>query len=76
VSFTLAVARAILLESALSFFGVGVRPPSATWGNILYQAQTTLGTEPWLAITPGVFIMLTTVSVNLIGDRLASRPPA
>jgi ABC-type dipeptide/oligopeptide/nickel transport system permease subunit len=43
---------------------------------MLYQAQTTLGTEPWLAITPGVFIMLTTVSVNLIGDRLASRPPA
>jgi len=75
VSFTLAVARAILLESALSFFGVGVRPPSASWGNMLYQAQTTLGTEPWLAITPGVFNMLTTVSVNLIGDRLASRPP-
>jgi peptide/nickel transport system permease protein len=74
VSLTLAVARGILLESALSFFGVGVRPPAASWGNMLYQAQAALGTEPWLAIAPGAFILLTTVSVNLIGDHLASRP--
>ena len=73
VSLTLAVARGILLESALSFFGVGVRPPAASWGNMLYQAQSALGTEPWLAVTPGVFILLTTVSVNALGDRLASR---
>jgi peptide/nickel transport system permease protein len=71
VSLTLAVARGILLESALSFFGVGVRPPQASWGNMLYQAQTTLATEPWLAFAPGLFILLTTLSVNLIGDRLA-----
>jgi peptide/nickel transport system permease protein len=76
VSLTLAVARGILLESALSFFGVGVRPPAASWGNMLYQAQTALATEPWLAITPGAFILLTTVSVTLIGDRLARRPLA
>jgi peptide/nickel transport system permease protein len=76
VSLTLAVARGILLESALSFFGVGVRPPAASWGNMLYQAQTTLGTEPWMAIAPGAFILLTTVSVNMIGDRLARRPSA
>lgn len=74
VSLTLAVARGILLESALSFFGVGVRPPAASWGNMLYQAQAALGTEPCLAVAPGAFILLTTVSVNLIGDRLASRP--
>jgi peptide/nickel transport system permease protein len=74
VSLTLAVARGILLESALSFFGVGVRPPAASWGNMLYQAQAALATEPWLAIMPGAFILATTVSVNLIGDRLASRP--
>jgi peptide/nickel transport system permease protein len=73
VSLTLAVARGILLESALSFFGVGVHPPAASWGNMLYQAQSALGTEPWLAIAPGAFILLTTVSVNMIGDRLASR---
>jgi peptide/nickel transport system permease protein len=73
VSLTLAVARAVLLESALSFFGVGVQPPRASWGNMLYQAQTTLATEPWLAFAPGFFILLTTASVNLTGDRLASR---
>jgi peptide/nickel transport system permease protein len=74
VSMTLAVARGILLESALSFFGVGVRPPQASWGNMLYQAQSALATEPWLAIFPGVFIFLTTLSVHVVGDRLASRP--
>jgi peptide/nickel transport system permease protein len=72
VSLTLAVARGILLESALSFFGVGVRPPQASWGNMLYQAQASLGSEPWLALAPGVFILMTTVSVNVLGDRLAS----
>ena len=76
VSVTLAVARGILLESALSFFGVGVRPPQASWGNMLYQAQATIATEPWLALAPGVFILITTVSVNLAGDRLAARADA
>jgi peptide/nickel transport system permease protein len=71
VSLTLAVARGILLESALSFFGVGVQPPQASWGNMLYQAQATLATEPWLALAPGLFIVLTTLSVNVVGDRLA-----
>jgi peptide/nickel transport system permease protein len=71
VSVTLAVARGILLESALSFFGVGVQPPQASWGNMLYEAQATLATEPWLALAPGLFILLTTVLVNLSGERLA-----
>jgi len=74
VSVTLAVARGILLESALSFFGVGVRPPAASWGNMLYAAQAALATEPWLAVAPGAFILLTTVAINLIGDHLAGRP--
>jgi peptide/nickel transport system permease protein len=65
VSLTLAVARGILIESALSFFGVGVRPPQASWGNMLYQAQSTLATEPWLAFAPGLFILMTTLTVNL-----------
>jgi peptide/nickel transport system permease protein len=73
VSLTLAVARGILLESALSFFGVGVQPPRASWGNMLYQAQATLATEPWLAFAPGLFILMTTLSVNVVGDRLARR---
>ena len=73
VSLTLAVARGILLESALSFFGVGVHPPQASWGNMLYDAQATLATEPWLALAPGGFILLTTLSVNLAGERLAGQ---
>jgi peptide/nickel transport system permease protein len=74
VSLTLAVARGILLESALSFFGVGVRPPQASWGNMLYESQATLASEPWLAVAPGIFILMTTISVNLAGERLASQP--
>ena len=73
VSITLAVARGILLESTLSFFGVGVRPPAASWGNMLYQAQATLGTEPWLAFVPGVCILMATMVVNAAGDREARR---
>lgn len=73
VSMTLAVARGILLESALSFFGVGVRPPQASWGNMLYQAQSAIAAEPWLAIFPGVFIFVTTLLVQVVGDRLATR---
>jgi peptide/nickel transport system permease protein len=71
VSMTLAVARGILIESALSFFGVGVRPPQASWGNMLYQAQAVLSTEPWLVLAPGLFILATTLSVNMAGERLA-----
>jgi peptide/nickel transport system permease protein len=73
VAGTLAIARSILLESALSFFGVGVQPPAASWGNMLYQAQTTMSTEPWLALFPGVFIFATVLAVNTLGDALAER---
>jgi peptide/nickel transport system permease protein len=71
VSMTLAVGRGILLESALSFFGVGVQPPTASWGNMLYQAQTTMSTEPWLALFPGLFIFATSVAINVLGDELS-----
>ncbi|MEJ7812964.1 MAG: ABC transporter permease [Gemmatimonadaceae bacterium] len=72
VATTLAIGRAILLESALSFFGVGVQPPTASWGNMLYQAQTVMGTEPWVAIFPGLFIFVTVVAVNRLGDVLSA----
>ena len=71
VATTLAVGRGILLESALSFFGVGVQPPTASWGNMLYQAQTTMTSEPWLGIFPGAFIFLTVLCCNVLGDALA-----
>ena len=69
---TLAIGRGILLESALSFFGVGVQPPTASWGNMLYQAQTTMSTEPWLALFPGLFIFTTSVAINVLGDALSN----
>ena len=73
VATTLAVGRGILLESALSFFGVGVQPPTASWGNMLYQAQTTMSSEPWLGIFPGAFIFLTVLCCNVVGTALTDR---
>lgn len=72
VATTLAVGRGILLESAMSFFGVGVQPPQASWGNMLYQAQSTMATEPWVALFPGLFIFATVLCVNLIGQELSA----
>ena len=69
VSVTLAVGRGILLESTLSFFGVGVQPPDASWGSMLYQAQSTMATEPWLAVIPGACIFVTAVAINVVGER-------
>lgn len=71
VAATLAVGRGILLESTLSFFGLGVQPPAASWGNMLYQAQSTMSTEPWLALFPGLMIFATVVAINSLGERLA-----
>jgi peptide/nickel transport system permease protein len=72
VAATLAIGRSILLESTLSFFGVGVQPPTASWGNMLYQAQTTMTSEPWLAVFPGVCIFLTVLACNVVGESLGA----
>ncbi len=56
----------------MSFFGVGVQPPQASWGNMLYQAQSTMATEPWVALFPGLFIFATVLCVNLIGQELSA----
>lgn len=72
VSATLSVAGAILYESAMSFLGVGVVPPTPSWGNMI-QAATSLvdfRKRPWLWIPPGMCILITTVAINLIGDGL------
>jgi peptide/nickel transport system permease protein len=60
----------ILLESALSFLGLGVPPPAATWGNMLASARPFLSSAPWLSIIPGGFIAITLLSMNLLGDAL------
>lgn len=70
VATTLAIGRAILLESTMSFFGVGVQPPAASWGNMLYQAQNTMISAPWLAVFPGLFIFVTVLCCNAMGDAL------
>jgi len=71
VAITLAVGRGILLESAMSFFGVGVQPPTASWGNMLYQAQSTMSSEPWLGVFPGAFIFVTVLCCNIAGNGLS-----
>ena len=60
----------ILIESALSYLGVGVQPPTATWGNMLKNAQAQMTYAPWTAIFPGLAILLTVLSLNYIGDGL------
>ena len=70
VGATLAVGNAIILESSLSFLGLGVQPPVPTWGNMLMDAQATMATKPWLTIFPGMAILLIVLSANFIGDGL------
>jgi peptide/nickel transport system permease protein len=67
---TLNVANAILLESYISFLGYGIQPPTASWGNMLNNAQSYFGTAPWVAIFPGLMITLAVTSFNFIGDGL------
>ena len=70
VNATLGVANAIINEAYVSFLGVGVLPPTATWGNMLNGAYRYIDTAPWLWIFPGAFIVLTVLSINFIGDGL------
>ena len=70
VSATLLVASAILAEAYVSFLGVGVQPPTPTWGNMLDQAYHHLEREPWMWFFPGMLILLTVLGINFVGDGL------
>lgn len=70
VSATLGVANAILAEAYISFLGLGVQPPTATWGNMLDGSYNYIETAPWLWIFPGMLILLTVLSINFVGDGL------
>ena len=70
VAATVGVPSAILTESALSFLGLGVQPPAASWGNMLSGAQTYLMSTPTLALYPGLLIVITVLSVNALGAEL------
>jgi len=69
---TLAVAQGISLEATMSFLGLGVQPPAASWGNMLTEAQslTVISSMPWLWVPPGVAVAITVLAVNFIGDGL------
>ncbi|WP_156360920.1 ABC transporter permease [Dethiosulfatarculus sandiegensis] len=67
---TLGVAGAILLEASLSFLGLGVQPPTPSWGGMLSAAREQLFTAPWISIFPGVAIFITVLGLNLLGDGL------
>ena len=70
VAATLGVAGAIISESYISFLGLGVQPPTATWGNMLDGAYNYIEEAPWLWIFPGLLILFTVLSINFVGDGL------
>jgi len=70
VFFTLIIANNILTEAGLSFLGAGVQPPSPSWGTMIADGQSRIATAPWLAIIPGIMIVLTVLSLNVFGDGL------
>ncbi|OGR39272.1 MAG: peptide ABC transporter permease, partial [Desulfovibrionales bacterium GWA2_65_9] len=70
VSATLGIAGAILVESSLSFLGLGVQPPDASWGNMLLDGKEVLEIAPWLSVFPGLAILFTVLGYNLLGESL------
>jgi len=67
---TLSVATAIQLEAALSYVGLGIRPPTASWGNMIADGQNYMTTAPWLVLFPGLAIMLAMLGFSMVGDGL------
>jgi peptide/nickel transport system permease protein len=70
VTATLGIAGAIIAESTLSFLGLGIQPPTASWGNMLEDATSDLERAPWTAFFPGLAIFFAVVAINFIGDGL------
>lgn len=70
VSATLGIAGAILVESSLSFLGLGVQPPYPSWGNMLLDGKDVLSNAPWLSLFPGLAIFITVLGYNLLGESL------
>jgi len=67
---TLGISVTVLLEATLSFLGVGVQPPTPSWGNIIFENQTYFQAAPWLVFIPGAVILLLALAFNLVGDAL------
>ena len=73
VAITLGVGGAILLESGLSFLGLGVQPPQPSWGNMIADGRDAIVSAPWVALAPGLALILTVVASTLLGDALRDR---
>lgn len=67
---TLGISTTVLLEATLSYLGIGVQPPTASWGNIIFENQSYFQAAPWLVFFPGVAIMVLALAFNLVGDAL------
>jgi peptide/nickel transport system permease protein len=67
---TLELARIIIMDAALSFLGLGVQPPNPSWGRMLADGRVYISTAWWIVTFPGIAILLTVLSVNLLGDWL------
>ena len=70
VIFSLEVGVAVLAEAALSFLGVGIQPPTSSWGLMIAEGKVSVFLRPWLVILPGMFIFLLVLAANLVGDGL------
>ena len=64
------MATTVLVESSLSYVGIGVQPPTPTWGNMINDAQQYYHADPWMMVFPGLAIMATVLGFNLLGDWL------
>jgi peptide/nickel transport system permease protein len=67
---TLGISTTVLLEATLSFLGIGVQPPTASWGNIIFENQTYFATAPWLVFIPGFAIIALALAFNFVGDAM------
>jgi len=70
---TVSLGTAILADAGLSYLGLGVQPPHASWGRMIYEARSFMSLDPWLAVFPGVIIAVTILGFNLLGDGLRDR---
>jgi peptide/nickel transport system permease protein len=73
VAAALGLGNAIMLEAGLSFLGLGVQPPTPSWGNLIGSGRDTLVNAPWVAAAPGVALVLVVVGATLLGDALRDR---
>jgi peptide/nickel transport system permease protein len=74
LTFTLLqVGTAMVIEAGLSFLGLGVKPPEPSWGNMIATGQQYLSVAPWIALVPGMFLVVTIAAINMLGEAARAR---